>query len=141
MPRRTCSAPPKRSGGVHAVAVPTPLPATHLTSSVQALPPLPVPHLPIPHVHPPGPASHRRCSGPSCSWWTWQGASVSVRGPQHFRMFLEFVNVTGTLVPECLIMHQALVNSENTTILTCQLICHMPLQNGSLGVLVFAVMG
>lgn len=70
VPRRTCSAPPKRSGGAHAVAVPTPPPATHLTSSLQAVPPLPVPPLPIPHVLPQGPASHRLCSGPSCSWWT-----------------------------------------------------------------------
>lgn len=94
VPRRTCSAPLKRSGGVHAVAVPTLLPPTHPTSSLQALPPPLVPHLPIPRVHPRGPASHRLCSGPSCSWWTWQGASVWVWKSQPFRMFLKFVHVT-----------------------------------------------
>lgn len=111
VPRKTCSAPPRRSGGVHAVAVPTLPPATHLTSSLQAPPPLHAPPLPFPHVPPQGPASHRLCSGPNCSWWTWRGASVSVRGAQCLRMFL-FVDVMGTL------MHQAIFQLENILILT-----------------------
>lgn len=107
VPRRTCNAPPRRSGGVHAVAVPTLLPATHLTNSLQAPPPLPALHLHIPRVPPRGTVSHRLHSGPSCSWWTWQGVSVLVRLAQCLGIFLEFVGCIGTLVPECFMMHQA----------------------------------
>ena len=95
VPRRTCSAPPTRSGGVHAVGVPTPSSAIHPTSSLQAPPPPHAPPLLTPHAPPPGPASHRLCSRPSCSWWTWQGASVSVGRAQCSRMCFEFVNVMG----------------------------------------------
>lgn len=79
VPRRTCSTPPRRSGGVHAVAVPTPPPATPPTSSLEAPPPLPASPLPFPHVPPRGQASPRIRSWPSCSWSTLLVASVLVR--------------------------------------------------------------
>lgn len=75
LPKRTCSAPPRSSGGVRAVAAPTP----HLMSQVQAPPPRPHPRLVILRVRRPAPGPRRPSSGPNCSWWTWRGVSASVR--------------------------------------------------------------
>lgn len=83
-PRGTCGvAPPRGNGGAHAAAGPVPPLCTSLQMSSSPAPPPPLAHPPHHHrlrVPPPDPAARRRCSGPSCSWWTWQAVSALVRG-------------------------------------------------------------